>query len=143
MGVPGLFLWLLKKYDLENLITNKESINSIDSLLIDTNCLLHPQCFSILNEHNNLDIINLELKMIKKCINYIDYLITFINPKKIVYISIDGVAPFAKIKQQRMRRFKSAHDRRKFKFEAQFAKWKKPDSGVIKAIVQVQASDIK
>ena len=26
-------------------------------------------------------------------------------------------------------------------FEAQFAKWKKPDSGVIKAIVQVQASD--
>jgi len=112
MGVPGLFLWLLKKYNSDNLLLNKESINIVDSLLIDTNCLLHPQCFKILDQYKNLNINELECKMIDSCISYIDYLISFTSPEKLVYISIDGVAPCAKIKQQRLRRFKSAKDKR-------------------------------
>lgn len=111
MGVPGLFLWLVKKYGNDNLIINKESINDIDSLFIDTNCLLHPQCFKVLENFigSNED---LEKKMIDECINYIDYLINYIQPKHLVYLAIDGTAPFAKIKQQKLRRFKSAKDNR-------------------------------
>ena len=49
MGVPGLFLWLIKKYNNNNIVVNKESINEVDSLFLDTNCLLHPQCFKVLD----------------------------------------------------------------------------------------------
>ena len=113
MGVPGFFKWLLVKYKNKDFIKNKYEINyDLDSLLIDTNCLLHPQCFKILNENpqnNNHD--NLENKMISQCIVYLDYVINFINPTKEVYIAIDGVAPTAKMKQQRQRRYKSVNDK--------------------------------
>ena len=108
MGVPGLFLWLIKKYDLNNIIIKKESINNFDNLFIDTNCLLHPQCFKVLDNFNKNDIKLLENTMIKECIKYIEYLINYIKPKKLLYIAIDGVAPFAKIDQQRSRRFMSS-----------------------------------
>mgnify|MGYP003350347668 CR=1 FL=1 len=45
--------------------------------------------------------------MIKSIINYIEEIITLVNPKELVYLAIDGVAPFAKIKHQRIRRYRS------------------------------------
>ena len=113
MGVIGFFKWLLVKYKNRDFIKNKYEINQeLDSLLIDTNCLLHPQCFKILNDnpHSN-DHDKLEDKMIKQCIKYLDEVINFINPTKEVYIAIDGVAPVAKMKQQRQRRYKSVNDK--------------------------------
>lgn len=116
MGVPGFFKWLLVKYKNKDFIKNKYEINcEFDSLLIDTNCLLHPQCFKILNDNPHLeDHEKLEDKMIKQCIKYLDDVINFINPSKEVYIAIDGVAPIAKMKQQRQRRYKSVNDKELF-----------------------------
>jgi 5'-3' exonuclease len=116
MGVPGFFKWLLVKYKNRDFIKNKYEINcKLDSLLIDTNCLLHPQCFKILNDNPHLDDHEkLEDKMIKQCIKYLDEVIYFINPSKEVYIAIDGVAPVAKMKQQRQRRYKSVNDKALF-----------------------------
>ena len=113
MGVPGFFKWLLVKYKNKEFIKNKYETNcEFNSLLIDTNCLLHPQCFKVLNENpylNNHE--TLENKMIKQCICYLDEVINFIDPNKEVYIAIDGVAPIAKMKQQRQRRYKSVNDK--------------------------------
>ena len=39
----------------------------------------------------------------------IDFYIKQIKPTELVYISFDGIAPFAKLKQQRDRRFKSQY----------------------------------
>ena len=83
--------------------------------MIDANCLLHPMCFKVLGENphiTNLD--KLERKMINQVIEYIDTLVKYVDPKKTVYLAIDGVAPIAKIKQQRTRRFKSVHDKELF-----------------------------
>ena len=127
MGVPGFFLWLWKNYKKSSFVFTKgklekdkkeddvkntlEELDSIDYFLIDTNCLIHPMCFKILAENNDNSQEKLEGKMINKVIEYIEELIDFVKPKKGVYIAIDGVAPVAKIKQQRSRRFKSVHDK--------------------------------
>ena len=132
MGVPGFFLWLSKKAKTlkckDDLIMKRiidvkkvsdgadpEDIKSrkeIDWFLIDTNCLIHPVCFKILAEAND-DISNskLEDKMMNAVIEYTEKLIEFVSPTIGVYLAIDGVAPVAKIKQQRYRRFSSVYMR--------------------------------
>ena len=105
MGVPGFFIWLIKKY--KNIITYKLD-NNIDILYLDANCLVHPQTQKVLKKIKNWENKDyIEEKMLDEIELYIDYLVNSVNPTKMLYIAIDGVAPCAKIKHQRMRRFKS------------------------------------
>ena len=111
MGVPGFFLWFLKRHKNKKFIFNEKMV--IDSLLVDANCMLHPQCFKVLAEYPNFnDYDILQNKMLNGCIEYLKYIIEFVNPQKEIYIAVDGVAPAAKIKQQRQRRFKSINDKK-------------------------------
>jgi 5'-3' exonuclease len=108
MGVPGMFLWLSKINN--NFIKNKLETN-IDYLMLDLNCKIHPTCFRILKENPDIICIDkIELKMINAIITEIEELINMIKPLKGIYIAVDGVAPAAKIKQQRIRRFKTIAD---------------------------------
>jgi 5'-3' exonuclease len=86
-------------------------VNNIEYLLIDANCLIHPVCFKTILTNQTLQKEDLEIEMIKNVIIYLEKLIEYVNPKIGVYIAIDGVAPIAKIKQQRSRRFKSVADK--------------------------------
>jgi len=49
-----------------------------------------------------------ESDLIESVVKYIKQIHTIVNPTDVLYIAVDGVAPMAKMKQQRMRRFKSA-----------------------------------
>lgn len=123
MGVPGFFLWLsreakkLKCIDqliLKHFDTNdtEESDKNVDCLLIDANCLIHPVCFKVLAEQEeDIPKHRLEEKMINAVIEYTEWIISYVNPQKKIYFAIDGVAPVAKIKQQRYRRFGSVYFR--------------------------------
>ncbi len=108
MGVPGLYSYLKKnKHKMVSNDTNCE----VDSLYLDTNCLIHPQCFKTLELCKNItDVVKLENTMMRRITLYIDYLVNYVKPTKLVYVSIDGVAPLAKLMQQRSRRFKSVDD---------------------------------
>jgi 5'-3' exonuclease len=105
---------------MQNLLENQyfeESVRveSVQHLLIDANCLIHPQAREICLANPNLIESNLELlekKIIKQIISYIELLIMDTKPTDSVYIAIDGVAPMAKIKHQRLRRFKTVYDRK-------------------------------
>ncbi|AYV78274.1 MAG: XRN 5'-3' exonuclease [Edafosvirus sp.] len=110
MGLPGFFAWLLKQYKESNIIIpNLEK--QCDILYLDANCLFHPQCYKVLELCKSMkDIEKLEKLMFMRIINYIDYLIGYTNPQKEVVISVDGVAPMAKINQQRKRRYRSIDD---------------------------------
>ena len=124
MGVPGFFQFLLKQYKKYGFVINKDKlqqicdqilldeINNMDYFLIDANCLIHPVCFKVIAENpDSSDNDNLENKMMNAVLDYMDKIISYVNPKLAVYIAIDGVAPVAKIKQQRSRRFKSVADK--------------------------------
>jgi 5'-3' exonuclease len=125
MGVPGFFLWLWKKYKSQNFVftkdkipdVDKEYIENIDYFLLDMNCMIHPICFETLanyNENDKCDTERLEKQMMMNVIAYLEKMISIAQPKKGIYLAIDGVAPVAKMKQQRMRRFKSINDKKLF-----------------------------
>lgn len=117
MGVPGFFAWLLKNYKNRGIILDNIS-KPIETLYLDANCLFHPQCLKVALEMINesqyntktVNIDELEKKMIKRIIKYIEYLINFVNPQKKIFIAVDGVAPLAKINQQRKRRYKYIYE---------------------------------
>ena len=101
MGVPYFFGWLLRKYKKNNIIIPHID-KKIDVLYLDSNCLFHPQCFKVIDLNENVKSIDiLEKKMFKRILQYIDFLIEYCNPRKEVFISVDGVAPLAKMNQQR------------------------------------------
>jgi 5'-3' exoribonuclease 1 len=109
MGVPGFVRWLLEKYK-RRMILN-EFPKEVQELYLDSNCLFHPQCFKVLDLYPKWkDLHVLESKMIRRILKYIDYLVLFTRPTELLYISVDGVAPMAKIVQQRQRRFRAVQD---------------------------------
>lgn len=107
MGVPSFFSWLLKNFKNKILIKH---ISSCNHFYIDANCALHPECNKIKDHFDNISIDKLEKKMFKRVINYLIYLEHYVNAKETMMISVDGVAPLAKMIQQRKRRFKAVDD---------------------------------
>ena len=83
MGVPGLFVWLVKKY--KNIILAKKG--QADSLYLDANCLIHPSIQETLKNNpgwtNNYLI---EEKMLDDIEKYIDMLVSIVEPKQLLYI---------------------------------------------------------
>ena len=113
MGVPYYFYQIYKKYNDESelMITERDITHmKIDHLFFDYNSMIHPCAQQVISTISNLDISEneLEKRIIENCIIYTNYILNLLNPLN-VHITIDGVAPKAKINQQRERRYKSCH----------------------------------
>lgn len=100
MGIPKFFKWITDKHS--EIIYFDKSIK-MNSLYLDMNCLIHPCCHS----SDFGPITKDENEMIERICNYTMKIINVVKPTDLVYMAIDGVAPLAKISQQRLRRFKS------------------------------------
>lgn len=115
MGVPQFFSWLVSKYKSQLLVNATQQ--RPDYFYLDFNCAIHPTV-------KDAKITTLE-EMYQACCKYLEILVNKANPTKMVYIAIDGVAPMAKIKQQRYRRFKAIQDRRELDaIDRKHNKWK-------------------
>lgn len=77
-----------------------------DNLYLDMNSILHT-C-----THSDNDTLNrmTDDQMYAAIFSYIEHLFEIIKPKKTFYMAIDGVAPRAKMNQQRARRFRTAYE---------------------------------
>jgi 5'-3' exonuclease len=124
MGIPRYFKYVCSNFS-DLIIESGKLDKKINNLFLDMNCLIHPCVRKVVlnNEHLVIDynkiqkskkfqtdktlITNLELKIYNEIDLYLDKLIKISNPDKLVYMAIDGVAPRAKMEQQRIRRFRS------------------------------------
>ena len=95
MGIPAYFSKIIRNYPE---IIQSSVDNRIDNLLMDCNSIIY-DCL------HSLDVFdNIEEDVIQKVIQKISEYIKFIKPKKCVYISFDGVAPLAKMDQQKKKK---------------------------------------
>jgi 5'-3' exonuclease len=111
MGIRKFFPSLIARYRDSKFVI--ETLPLIEQIYFDANCLIHPVCQATYQENIRLHLTNpdkLELLMITNIINTIERIIDTVKPTKLIFIAIDGVAPMAKIKHQRLRRFRSAYD---------------------------------
>lgn len=102
MGIPYYFYSLTQKYS--NIISSDIS-NDTDVYCIDFNGLIHPIAQDIIKKFDKEEI---EEKIIEKLWEKICYYIDTFKPKQII-ICTDGVAPLAKMIQQRKRRYLSVY----------------------------------
>lgn len=92
-----------------NVNSEKFRIEEFDHLYFDYNSLIHPCCHKVLSKIQG-EIVSqehLDQLIIKETLEYTRMIIAVVVPRKSIVISVDGVAPKAKMNQQRERRFRS------------------------------------
>ena len=102
MGIPSYFVHLVRNHRSIIKTYDRTSIK-IDNLYLDCNSLIYNALNNIVYKNDH----DFETKLLEAiCIKLAEY-INIISPKKKVFIAFDGVAPVAKLSQQKNRRYKS------------------------------------
>lgn len=108
MGIPSYFSYIIKNY--KHILTSHLN-TSVKHLYMDCNSILydiyHKLNTTEVDIHSPSQQMNIQ-QLCDEIIQQIELYISTIQPTGIVFIAFDGVAPFAKIQQQRSRRFKTA-----------------------------------
>ncbi|TRX92983.1 hypothetical protein FHL15_006121 [Xylaria flabelliformis] len=107
MGVPKFFRWLSERYPAISQLIAENRIPEFDNLYLDMNGIIH-NCTHKDSADTSFRLS--EDEMFIRIFNYIEHLFGKIKPKKLFFMAIDGVAPRAKMNQQRARRFRTALD---------------------------------
>lgn len=103
MGIPSYFSYVIKNY--KNIVFGlkkmKENGTQIDNLYMDCNSIIYDAISNVVFDEN------IENNIIKNVVENIETYIQLIKPQNTVFIAFDGVAPLAKMKQQKTRRYKT------------------------------------
>jgi 5'-3' exoribonuclease 2 len=122
MGVPSFFKWISAKYPLILQQVVEDHLNAtsetsrvrtdqgveavpISNLYLDCNGIVHPCCHP-----EGAPAPEGEDEMFANVAALIDRLVSTTRPSNLLYLALDGVAPRAKMNQQRTRRFCAARE---------------------------------
>jgi 5'-3' exonuclease len=106
MGIPSFYKHLIQTI---GGLTAKHRQSSPQVFALDLNCAIyHCARNPVLGEYTHEAKVAWENRLIQQVLGYIKDMTALVKPTEILYIAVDGVAPMAKIKQQRARRFKSS-----------------------------------
>jgi 5'-3' exonuclease len=105
MGIPSYFSQIIKKYPsiVRNLKQHRNVNTHFHNLYMDCNSIIYDAVRSL-----NSNEAGFESRLIQQVVANIEAYIIKINPSNTIIIAFDGVAPFAKMNQQKTRRYKSA-----------------------------------
>ena len=101
MGIPAYYKYINSKY---KDVTLTQKPEHIDRLFLDFNGIIHGCKHQVLLDQGT------ENDMYKAVLHYVESIVCYMQPQKLLYIAVDGVAPRAKMEQQRKRRYKSQQD---------------------------------
>lgn len=107
MGVARLFRWIYERYPLAVTTPGASFVSRIDNLYIDFNALIHES----IRKDSYIPFTFTEAMIFGEIADYIQVLVSTAQPRKRIFIATDGVAPDAKAKQQRTRRYMGAYEK--------------------------------
>ena len=109
MGVPSYFSYIIKTH--ANILCKYWNIFNkgiiFDRLYMDCNSILYDSFHSVSQDQPYAQI---EKEILEKTSDKIAYYIEQLKPQSAIYIAFDGVAPFAKIEQQKTRRYRAWYE---------------------------------
>ena len=112
-GIPKMFRWLTDQYPSimerisDGLPAQGERGAVVDNLYLDMNGIIH-----MCTHSNDAELVVMsEREQFVRIFTFTDKICKIVRPSTCVYLAVDGVAPRAKMNQQRSRRFRSSLER--------------------------------
>ena len=105
MGIPSYFSYIVKNHSniIKKLTANTIQVNN---LYLDCNSIIYDAVHNI--DFTKIDESDADV-IIRTVCDKINEYILHLKPDNNIYIAFDGVAPVAKLEQQRSRRYKSLY----------------------------------
>lgn len=128
MGVPRFFQHILKVYpeSCRQITFNTTQFpEKVDGLYIDANGIIHNCARALFFEKTKRLCPRNKAPppkptfadVYQKICEYIDQLVKYVRPSRLLYVAIDGTAPLAKQAQQRQRRYRGAYEKTQKEFD--------------------------
>jgi 5'-3' exonuclease len=100
MGIPSYFSYIIKNH--AKIVRRLQETGHVHHLFMDCNSIIY-DLFHALESKEVVD----ENQLIQQIVDKIQQYVKYIRPSKTLYVAFDGVAPLAKMDQQRTRRHKT------------------------------------
>jgi len=108
MGIPSYFSFIVNNY--ANIIRNLayfKNVQAIDNMYMDCNSIIYDAVHELNKSPEKMETDVFESSIINMVVANIEKYILTISPSNSIFIAFDGVAPFAKMNQQKTRRYKT------------------------------------